>query len=375
MRWVLDAFGCALLLGAMLTGAPSTAAAQRFSDVSSQAQELDEDLVVWAAPLVAGCREGSGAARRRCRQLRQGSYLVSLPARGHVRIGPYESLHEGFRVDVPVFVGGGAPHAYVSTVASRSGAFAPGMLAESFQTVEPSRAQRWLARNAIERLRLRMVVRPGRAWTDRLAGRRGVLIEVLGVQVFNESTGNVLLDSVAGAGELPTAPAELDARVRLWDSTASREAVWTAPDGRRVLLSIIVDAVPGHPDQHMPKLTATVGATYRDVARSTVHCCESNVSVAPRGSEEVLVITSDLANGSESARGTVTLVRWNAQSAAFESVAEWHGANSEPPPPGSSTQRCRCLRRPDPRRPEAHSSSSSYSSCECSSSSPKGLSE
>lgn len=323
---------CALLTLGMLAGGTQGAAAQRFSDVSSAAVELDEDLVLWAAPLVADCRQGSPAARRRCRQLRRGSFLVSLPAERHVRIGPYESLHEGFRLDVPAFVGGGAPHAYVSSVASRSGTFASGMLAESFQTVEPTRAQRWLARNALDRLRLRLILRPGSAWNDRLAGRRGVQVEVLGVQVFNESTGNVLLDSVAGTEELPTPPVELEGRVRLWDQTASQEAVWTAPDGRRVLLSIIVDAVPGQPNQQSPKLTATVGAAYRDVTSSIVHCCESNVSVAPRGANELLVITSDLADGSESARGTVTLVRWNERSGAFDTIHRWQGANAETPP-------------------------------------------
>jgi len=306
--------------------------AQRtFAQVADHASEIPGDWQRFVAPLFERC-EGADArsceARRRRdeRTLRTGSWLISIPARELVEVGPYESVREGFVVRVPDLVLR-TPSGWLTTAAPVDGALPVGILAERFFVVPPDRAERFFGRNDPARLRLRAVIRFGRAWT---AGeQRGVVISVDAVQVFNESTGDVLLDSLSDAPSPPGGAERLASRLQIWDATQLREARWRAPDGTPVLFSVRVER--GEGETKIPILLETRGVIANEVTRFTAPCCDASLALIPRNEAGVLVVFTERRPTSDTpGRGYVLLLEW--QNGRFAQRARWEGSNAETPP-------------------------------------------
>ncbi|MBX3247529.1 MAG: hypothetical protein KF901_10165 [Myxococcales bacterium] len=315
----------------LLLGAASPAMAQRtFSAVAERASEVPGDWRRFIAPLFQACE---GANRRTCeatrrrdqRTLRTGSWLMSIPAAEHVEIGPYEAVREGFLVRVPDLVLR-TPDGWLTTATPRDGVLPVGVLAERFFVVPPDRAERFFGRNDPARLRLRMVFRVGREWA--VGSRRGVTIEVSAVQVYNESTGNVLVDSLADPPAPPGGAERLDGRIQVWDRSQLREARWRAPDGTPVLFSVRVDPAEG--DAQTPVLLETRGVVSREVGRFRAPCCEATLALIPRGDDVMVVFTERRPSAEHPGRGRVELFQW--RNGAFVRRTAWEGSNAESPP-------------------------------------------
>ena len=317
---------------------PASARAQRFSEVARDAEDLSAAPSTLVGPFVRECDEGPRHVRRQCshdtrlavRELRRKRYLWSVPAAGHLEVGPYEHVTEGFRIRVPGFALVDGP-ALVATQALEGGELPKHTLAESFRMVEPANADQWHARNAIGRLRMRLVVGFGEIFED--AGRSGVILEVHAVQVYNGSSGEVLLDSAAPREEIPPAPPELTERVVLWDRSQLLETLWHAPDGTPILLSVRADPIAGHPEALRPVLLRQTGIEQRELVRFTADRPDASVAVSPHGPGVLVVFTKSRPGPDQPGHGEVHLFHWRPAAGDFVEAARWEGSNSETPPP------------------------------------------
>lgn len=306
------------------------AAQSRFRAASADAMEIPGELGTFGGALFESCETGGAACRRTRRAdqrlLRRRSWLMSVPALGHVELGPYESVREGFLVRVPSFqvaLDGGVAASHRST----GGRTPREVLGEQFVPVPPEHAERWLARNAQSRMRLRLVVRFGATWQD--GERAGVDLQIRGIQVYNESTGDVLLDSLDASEASMPGPPDLDERALLWDRHTTREARWRNAEGIPLLFSVRVEA--GHGDAQRPVLLFRSAIADVPIATYPAPCCTASLALSPRGPGEILVIfTERRPEPNAPGRGRVELWRWTGT--AFVQRARWEGANDDTPP-------------------------------------------
>ncbi len=322
------------LVPAVVLALTSPVAAQTFNDIAENASEVPDELRYFGRALWERCDEGS--ERRRCerrrrrdaRALRSTVWLASMPATGNLEIGPYETLREGFRVRVPDLILD-ADGGLLTTRLPTPGFTERRTLAERFFVVPPEHAERWFRRNAIERVRLRILFRIGRDWEN--GEQRGALMEVVGIQAYNASTGNVLIDSLAHPVPSPGGPVDLTGRVTLWRPAQLREARWRAPDGTPLLFSVRVDR--SEDGRRHPVVVETRGITRHDVARFDAPGeGDASVTLAPHGTDGILVIFTDRRpNDGTPDHGFVHLFRWNGTN--LERVAQWEGSNDQELPP------------------------------------------
>ncbi|MBC7171843.1 MAG: hypothetical protein H5U40_05430, partial [Polyangiaceae bacterium] len=240
-----------------------SAGAQTFAELAAGAREVDHELGSLAAPLLTSCEALVGRSRELCdanrgraaAELGGEPLLVSMPAGDRVEVGPYEPRQGGFRVTVPAFeVSGRDGVVAVRRADARARRADPrarraSPLAEAFVRVPAEEAPAWAARNSTERLRLRLVFRFGDARVDRSrtgpAAPRVVEAGVIAAQLFNASTGNVLLDSTSATGALPRAPEPLDRRRALFSAQLEREVLFRAPNGRSALFHVRIERAEG----------------------------------------------------------------------------------------------------------------------------------
>lgn len=323
-----------LALLALAFFAPAPVSAQRFNDVADDASEVRGELRRFAAAFFRSCDQSNGEQRRRCerhrrrdqRALRATSWLLSIPAQGHVEAGPYEHVREGLLMRVPDLilpVDGGL----LTTRAPEDGAIARYSIGERFYRIPPDRAQRWFNRNSVSRMQLRVVFRFAEEWETRT--RRGVVIRPLAVQVFNNSTGDVMIDSTVDP-EIPAGgPALLHERVMVWDRSALREARWRAPDGTPLLFSVRVEHAGE--DAQTPILLLNRTVQPAELRRFRAPCCTSSLALIPRGERGVLVVfTERRPSEGDPGHGEVHLYEWT--DGDLRHRAQWAGANGDNPP-------------------------------------------
>ena len=314
-------------------GWTATASAQRFNDVAREASEVPGEIGRFAAPFFRTC-DGSGAERQTCerhrrrdiRALKAGRWLLSVPAAGHVEAGPYEHVREGLLMRVADLILP-AEGGLLTTRAPQNGVLARYAIGERFYRIPPDRAQRWFNRNSVQRMQLRVVFRFGAEWTE--GDQRGVVITPMAVQVFNNSTGNVMIDSVADPEVPAGGPALLHERVMVWDRSALREARWRAPDGTPLLFSVRVEHAEG--DGRRPILLLNRTVQPAELRRFEAPCCTSSLALIPRGENGVLVVFTERrpAEG-DAGHGEVHLYEW--RNGNLVHVTEWAGSNNNHPP-------------------------------------------
>ena len=317
---------------------PSAVRAQpRFNDIANEATEVTGSLLDLAAPLLEDCLALSGGARRACqvrvrnaaRSLNESTYLHALPAAQYLRFDPYEPMGGGFRVYLRGFEQRDGDRV-VSTRATHGGALPEHTIAQGFDTVPASAASAWVIQNAAERLVLRIVFRFGETFSD--GPVRGVVLNLVAAQVYNDRTGGVLLDTTRTPGP-PQEPHTLDRRVRLWDSNGHAEAIWQAPDGRRFVFHVENQPLLTPPNSSAPMLNAWHGAQRQGVVHFVAPCCSANISVAPRDPDTVMVIITERApEGRVAGQGQVLVIRFIQARGNFRVVARWRGSNTERPP-------------------------------------------
>jgi len=314
--------------------AASGVEAQSFRDAAEEASEIPGELRRFGAPLFDECDQGSSRDRSRCqrsrrrdvRSLRAGRWLVSEVATGHVEVGPYETVREGFAVRIPdleLQANGGL---LTTRVPTERGRYDRQVIAERFFVVAPDRAERWFSRNALDRLRIRLVLSFGEAWER--GDQKGVLIEVHAIQVYNASTGSVLMDSTDQRA-VPPGPPDLDRRVLLWDRSTVREARWRAPSGEAVLFS--VEVTRDEDGTQTAVLHESRGITRREVGRFSAPCCDASLAMIPRAQTGVMVVFTESRPGEgRTGAGQVHLFEWRGD--ALETAATWSGTNEQTPP-------------------------------------------
>ncbi len=287
-----------------------------------------------ASPLLIRCRAGeTPCASESATKVREKTWLLTIPAGRYVRVGPYESLEEGFRVSLPglAFRRGRQGLKIVSIAPMVQGRLPPLPLVAQFHRVEPSRARAWRARNNPSRLRARMVFTFGDVWSDE--PRRGITIHIKAVQVYNTSTGDVLLDSTRAPTAMPDPPPRLSERLRLWEPSMMREALWATTDGREMLLSVQTNALHNEPGLLVPTLCVTEGARRKELIRFRAGDRSASLAVAPHGANRLLVIfTSRRPRPGRVGNGVVTLLQWIKSQNQLFIVARWEGTNRDTPP-------------------------------------------
>lgn len=334
-----------IALTALLTpvGRPGLAHAQTFSELARDAVEVPEDVASWAAPLLVDCRGRSAAAERQCAQGRsrataaqlRGTYVLDVAGRGRVSIAPYEAHNGGFRVRLPGLVFARPAGGLVATGRVTEGLLAPQVLAEGFVRVSREAAGRFVATNALDKLRVRVVFRVGEHFTDAAAIDRargyGVTLEVLGAQVYNEDTGTVLADSLA-RGNVPGAgSAMLMGRTVLWSRAAREEAAWLAPTGETVLFHTRIEPVADQPGTLSTTVLATYDGAPMEIVRFVAPCCTAAVDLRPHGPGVLMIITEVASQGASAGRGRVLFLAWRPDH-RFEIAARWEGDNRSAPP-------------------------------------------
>jgi hypothetical protein len=335
----LEALAFALALASLT---PASASAEPFSSLAREAHEVSQDIGELASPLLASCDALVGRSRELCetnvgraREMVEGrTLLVSMPITGFVEIGPYEPRAGGFRIRLPGFQVI-RPQGVVSTRPRRAGIMPEQMLAEAFVRVAAADAPTFAARNDPERLRLRLIFRFGRLWQDpraeRAEERRGVLVEMRAAQVYNASSGEVLLDSTDRAS-VPSPPPVLDARRVLFGRGQAHEVLWRTPDDDLVLFHVRAE-VGDHPESLEPIVLCTRRAETRELVRFDALEPEAAVDVIPHGRTGLLlIITEERSRRGHVGRGQVLLLQWNAAEARAFVRARWRGANDETPP-------------------------------------------
>ena len=83
-------------------------------------------------------------------------------------------------------------------IPTEGGALPVHTIAQGFSTVPARAARPWVIQNAPERLILRIVFRFGETFRD--GELRGAVLNLVAAQVFNDGTGNVLLDTTRTPG-------------------------------------------------------------------------------------------------------------------------------------------------------------------------------
>lgn len=318
-------------------GASHAHAQNTFNQYADEATEVTGSLLELAAPLFEDCEALAGVARRTCttrvrnaaRDLNRTTYLATLPAGDHLRFDPYEPMGGGFRVYLRGFEQRDGQRV-IATRATEGGALPVHTIAQGFSTVPARAARPWVIQNAPERLILRIVFRFGETFRD--GELRGAVLNLVAAQVFNDGTGNVLLDTTRTPGP-PQEPHALDRRVRLWDRNGHAEALWQAPDGRRYVFHVENQPLLNPPNSSAPMLHAWHGPERQSVVHFVAPCCTANISVAPRDAETVMVIITERApEGAVAGQGQVLIIRFIQARGAFRVVARWRGSNTERPP-------------------------------------------
>lgn len=324
-----------LLLGGVEV--PHAQAQSSFNQFADEATEVTGSLLSLAEPLFEDCQALTGVHRRACslrvrnaaRDLNRTTYLHTLPAGDHLRFDPYEPMGGGFRVYLRGFEQRDGQRV-VSTRATEGGVLPVHTIAQGFSVVPARAARPWVIQNAPERLVLRVIFRFGETFAD--GELRGVVLNLVAAQVFNDSTGNVLLDTTRTPGP-PQEPHALDRRVRLWDANGHAEALWQAPDGRRYVFHVENQPLLTPPNSSAPMLHAWHGPERQSVVHFVAPCCTANISVAPRDAETVMVIiTERAAEGAVPGQGQVLVIRFIQARGVFRVVARWRGSNTERPP-------------------------------------------
>ena len=326
------------LLSLVGSVAPQRADAQRrFNELAADASEVTGSLVDVVAPLFEDCAGTTGRARREClvnlrgerRRFAGETYLVSLSAADLLRIGDYEPMDGGFRVTLRHFAFATDEHV-VATTRTEGGRAPDAVVATGFATVPARAARPWLLRNSLDRLVLRVIVSVGEGFRD--GERRGLTLNLVAAQVFNESTGEVPLDTTRRPNP-PPAPHVLNRRVRLWDRNGEAQALWTAPDGQTYLFHVHNEPLVNPPNSSAPVLHVWHGAERETVVQFVAPCCDANVSVAPRQADTITVIITERApHGNTPGHGQVLVIRHVPEEHAFIVLARWRGSNTETPP-------------------------------------------
>ena len=328
---VLRGFEILLLV---FLSASSVSAQTGFRELAENAREFSAETQELTRHLFEPCVQQTRPQRRNCqrrqraveREMRASTWLISMPALGRVEIGPYEVVREGFLIRVPSLsfaVDGGT----FTTYRPENRGEETRVLAQQFNLISPNRMERWFRRNRIDRLRLRIVFHVEQSW--RHENRQGYQIRPLGIQVYNESTGNVLLDSSRTSSPPPGGPIDLTARITLWDTHQLREARWATPNHEVILFSVRVD--PQENGNRTLVLVETRGITTRDLARFDTGRQETSLAVLPRNSESILVVfTEQRPNLGTSGRGIVHLYEWHENS--LSRTQQWQGTNEQTPP-------------------------------------------
>jgi hypothetical protein len=318
-------------------GAPHAQAQRSFNQFADDATEVTGSLMELAAPLFEDCRAVTGPQRRACttrvrnasRDLNRTTYLHTLPAGDHLRFDPYEPMGSGFRIYLRGFEQRDGQRV-ISTRATEGGVLPVHTIAQGFSAVPVRVARPWVVQNAPERLVLRIIFRFGEAFTD--GELRGVVLNLVAAQVFNDGTGDVLLDSTRTPPP-PQEPHALDRRVRLWDRNGHSEALWQARDGRRYVFHVENQPLLVPRNASAPMLHAWHGPERQSVVHFVAPCCTANISVAPRDADTVMVIiTERAAEGSVPGQGQVLVLRFAETEGEFRVVARWRGSNTEQPP-------------------------------------------
>jgi len=308
-----------------------------FNQLADEATEVTGSLLDLAAPLFEDCQALAGAQRRACtlrvrnaaRDLNRTTYLHTLPVGDHLRFDPYEPMGGGFRVYLRGFEQRDGQRV-ISTRATEGGVLPVHTIAQGFSVVPARAARPWVIQNAPERLVLRILFRFGETFRD--GDLRGVELNLVAAQVFNDGTGNVLLDTTRTPGP-PQEPHVLDRRVRLWDRNGHAEALWQAPDGRRYVFHVENQPLLTPPNSSAPMLHAWHGPERQSVVHFVAPCCTANISVAPRDAETVMVIITERApEGAVAGQGQVLIIRFIQARGVFRVVARWRGSNTERPP-------------------------------------------
>jgi len=336
-----------LVLAVVLSIAAHASAQTRFAEAEARAVDVEESRFADSvAAVLADCTNAASAsARRACvtarrragRDALRATYLVEMPADTYVRFGSYESANEGFRIYVRGFVfrRTGAP-GVLATASTLGGLLPRAHIAKvGFVRVAEADAAVWLRAHSPSDLSLRAIVRLGDDFDDSAApapnDRYGVRLEVLGVQIYGNSTGDVLFDSYAAA--VPQAPSRLEERTRLYGRDEHREGVFVANDGVEVVLDATLAPRAEGAANETAILVQTVGALRSEILRTAAPCCSASIDVSRHGSTKLLAIVTEEAPTTGSAgRGRVVLLVWNRASLTFEQRAEWVGTNGSAPP-------------------------------------------
>lgn len=337
------------LLGAALAfvlgPAPSVVAQLRFSTIEQSAREVAPDrLADELSVLLTDCTQSpSPSAKRSCisnrrragRDVLRNTYLIELPAAGHVRFGSYEPSNGGFRIFVDGFAlppreAGGV----LSTAPTRFGLLPSGQtIGTGFGVVPWISAAPWLEVHRPSELTLRVIVRAGDDFEDPNASdvraRYGVRLVVVGIQIFANASGDVLVDTLAD--HPPPAPPPLTDRMRLWSHEVRAETLFVASEDTQVDLNVRIEPREPGDTSMTAVLMQNVGANATELYRVTTPCCSSSIDVERQGSSKLLVIvTEQSAAAGGLGSGRVVLFEWTG--GTFVQRAEWVGSNGSVPP-------------------------------------------
>lgn len=326
----------------------SHASAQaRFADAAARAVETDaarfaqEAAVLLAdcsgAPTATAKRSCITARRRAGRTVLRTDFLVETSAAGNVRFGSYERASGGFRVYVDGFVfrRDGAP-GILATAPPLGGRLPHGHIAKvGFVHVANGDAALWVSTHPLESYSLRVIFRLGDDFEDSAApavgDRYGVRLEIVGAQIYGDTSGEVLVDSFGVV--VPPALSRLEERTRLWSHDEQREGLFIASDGTEVVLDAMLEVRDPGQTETTAVLAQTVGATRTELVRVSAPCCSSSIDVRRHGPTKILAILTEQAPSTGTAgRGRVVLLTWNRATNRFEQRAEWVGSNVASPP-------------------------------------------
>jgi hypothetical protein len=345
LRFLLEMLAAPVALAAF---APGAAFGQsRFAEAEASAHEVAASaLADEVAVLLADCtNEPSPTAKRTCitnrrragRNALRATYLVELPAAGHVRYGAYEPSNGGFRIYVDGFRLPPRNAGGLLATAPTSFGLSPAneVVAEGFALVPWITATTWLEVNRPSELTLRVIVRLGEDFEDLNASdpreRYGIRLHVVGVQIFSNASGSVLVDTFAS--RVPAAPPALADRTRLWSQDERAEALFVASDGTQVNLNVRIEPREPGSTSMTALLMQTVEANSVEIFRVTTPCCSSSIDVRRHGAAKVLaIVTEQSADRGGTGRGRVILLTWDADARLFVQRAEWAGTNGSSPP-------------------------------------------
>ena len=250
---------------------------------------------------------------------------MSLPATGRLAVEPHETAGEGFVVRVDAL---SSPAGDIATSHLRGEPLAGRPLAEGFIGVSTQRAERWLARNAVDRLRIRYLFRVIRAGEGTEA--EPIALDAQALQVYNASTGDVLLDTQRATARARPGAAALDERVLLWSPSTFREARWRRSGQPTLLFSTRTQSDGG---QREIVLLVRESLADRELARYRAPGHDASLAMLPRGADEVIVVfTASRPGDTDPGSGSVEV--WSADNTGrLVRRAAWSGSNDQQPPP------------------------------------------